>query len=100
MRQRQAIIDANPALQERELLKLAALVTALTEALRARGVPEPAASLAARCGVTVFEVAFSRWIADGEDRSLLDLEREMLAELGSFAVEPGTVDKSASDHGR
>jgi AcrR family transcriptional regulator len=60
---RSRIVAATPALQERELLKLASMAAATTAALRARGVPEPAASLAAHSAVTVFHVAFARWIA-------------------------------------
>src|SRR6516162_8330670 len=46
-RQRQAVIDANSGLQERELLKSVALASAMATALRQRGVTDPAASLAA-----------------------------------------------------
>ena len=49
-RQRQAVITANAELQERELIKLASLAAALAEALRERGVAEPAASLTAEVG--------------------------------------------------
>src|SRR5258707_8317991 len=49
-RQRQAVIEANPELQERELIKLAALAAALAAALRERGVSEPAASLTGQAG--------------------------------------------------
>ena len=66
-RQRAAAIAANPSLQERELLKLAALGAAAAEALRGRGVPEPAATLAAEAGVAVFKVAFEQWIGDQPD---------------------------------
>src|SRR6266545_8348810 len=45
---RARVIAANPSLQERELLKLAAMVDATAGALRRRGVTEPTASLAAR----------------------------------------------------
>ena len=62
-RQRHAVITANPALRERELLKRASLVAVVAGALRARGVAERAAVLAAETGVTVFTVAFSEWIA-------------------------------------
>jgi AcrR family transcriptional regulator len=58
---RQAIIAANPELQERELIKLAALAAALADALRRRGVPDPAASLAAEAGIAVFKIAYLRW---------------------------------------
>src|SRR5882724_7168801 len=40
---RQAILDATPELQERERTKMASLAGAGTEALRRRGVDEPAA---------------------------------------------------------
>jgi AcrR family transcriptional regulator len=68
--QRQKVIAANPELQERELIKLAKLAAALAEALGQRGVPEPAATLAAEAGVAVFRVAFDRWIGGGDQRSL------------------------------
>ncbi|CAN5291975.1 TetR family transcriptional regulator [soil metagenome] len=80
-RLRQSIIAANPGLQERELLKLARLAHAVADALRLRGVAEPQATLAAETGVTVFGVAFRQWIADGEVRSLADIEVEVLREL-------------------
>ena len=80
-RLRQSVIDANPALGEREQQKLAVLATGLAAALRGRGVDEPAATLAARSGVTVFSVAFARWIAPDEDRSLADLITGTLDEL-------------------
>ena len=69
-RQRQEVIAANPSLQERELIKLASLATAMAGALRRRGVTEPAASLAAETGVAVFKVAFERWINDARERDL------------------------------
>jgi AcrR family transcriptional regulator len=63
---RSRIVEANPGLRERELLKLAALADAAAGALRERGVAEPTASLAAHSAVTVFRVAFARWVsADG-----------------------------------
>jgi AcrR family transcriptional regulator len=86
-RRRQVIISENPALQERELLKLAGLAAAVAVALRERGVPEPKATLAAESGVTVFGVAFAKWIAEGEQRSFLDIEREVLGELVAIAAD-------------
>jgi hypothetical protein len=44
-------------------LKLAAMTEFTAEGLRQRGVTEPAATLAAHSAVTVFHVAFARWIA-------------------------------------
>ena len=49
-RKRQAIIAANPELQERELIKLSGYAAAGAAALRERGVAEPGATLAAEAG--------------------------------------------------
>ncbi|MFE4583595.1 TetR family transcriptional regulator, partial [Streptomyces chartreusis] len=62
-------------------IKLSSLSAALAEALRRRGVSEPAASLTAEAGVAVFKVGFERWTADPEDRTLARAMRESLAEL-------------------
>jgi AcrR family transcriptional regulator len=80
-RHRQAVIAANAGLQERELIKLATLASTTTDALRRRGVPDPAASLTAQAGIAVFKVAFERWIDDADDRDLSQLMRESLDEL-------------------
>ena len=80
-RMRQSVIEQNPALQEREQHKLAGLATTVADALRARGVGEPAATLAAQSGATVFGVAFAQWIRDGETRSLADIASDVLREL-------------------
>lgn len=60
--QRGGVIAANPGLQERELIKLAHLSSAVAAALQERGVAEPTASLAAQAGIAVFQVAFTQWI--------------------------------------
>ena len=80
-RLRQSVIDQNPALQERELHKLATLATMLADALGARGVDELAATLAAQSGVTVFAVAFTQWIREGEERSFAEITEDVLREL-------------------
>jgi AcrR family transcriptional regulator len=80
-RQRGRVIAANPALQERELIKLARMGDAVAEALRARGVPEPSASLAAQSGITVFHVGFAEWIADDNTREFAQIITDGLAAL-------------------
>jgi AcrR family transcriptional regulator len=80
-RQRQVIIAANAELRERELIKLAGLGAALADALRARGVSDPAASLAAESGIAVFKIAFERWTSSAAEESLASFIRESMAEL-------------------
>ncbi len=80
-RQRQAVIAASAELRERELIKLATLASAIAEALRARGVEDPAASLTAEAGIAVFRIAFERWVQKREPRDLPRLMRESLDEL-------------------
>jgi len=82
-RRRQAIIAANPELQERELIKLAGWSAALTDGLVRRGVDEPTASLVAQTGAAAFRVAFERWLADPGDRSLADTLRDSFDQLST-----------------
>jgi AcrR family transcriptional regulator len=80
-RQRQAIIAANAELQERELIKLASLASAVAGALRGRGVSDPAASLAAEAGIAAFKIAFERWTSETSQRTLSQLIQESVDEL-------------------
>jgi AcrR family transcriptional regulator len=80
-RQRQRVIAASAELRERELIKLASLASALADALRQRGVTDPAASLTAEAGIAVFKVAFQRWVNETNQRELPQLIRESLDEL-------------------
>lgn len=91
-RMRQSVIEQNPALQERESHKLAGLGTAVAEALHARGVDEPAATLAAESGATVFGIAFSQWIREDERRSLAEITADVLRELVALtATAPASI---------
>jgi AcrR family transcriptional regulator len=78
---RQAVIAANTELRERELIKLASMASALAEALRHRGVKDPAASLTAEAGVAAFRVAFERWVEQPDKKNLPRLVRESVAQL-------------------
>lgn len=73
VRQRQAVIAANPELQERELLKLAALTSAIADALRKRAVTDQVASLAANIGDLVFKTAYARWVDEPDAPDLSKL---------------------------
>ena len=85
-RKRQAILAANAELQERELIKLARLADAGAEALRRRGVSEPAASLAAEAGMAILRVSFDRWTTGRKGQDLRKLLAESLAELKVVAA--------------
>lgn len=80
-RERHAIISANAELQERERIKFASLARALADALRRRGVSDPAASLAAEMGIVVLRTAFERWVNEPDRRDLVGIVRDSLNEL-------------------
>jgi AcrR family transcriptional regulator len=84
-RRRHALIAAHADLQERELIKLAALAAAVADALHRRGIPEPAASLTADAGIAVFKNAFSGWVHDTKRRTLAQHIRKSLDELRAVA---------------
>jgi len=85
-RLRQTIIVATPGLHERELLKMAWLSEAIAGGLRGRGIAEPHATLAAETGVTVFGVAFRQWIAENEERSLAEIEVDIMGDLRALSL--------------
>jgi AcrR family transcriptional regulator len=58
-----AAIAASSELQEREALKSVGLAAAMTSALRARGVPDAIAHLAAEMGALAFKQGYSEWLA-------------------------------------
>ncbi len=80
---RQAVIDANPELQERERKKLASLAVAFATALQQRGAKASTATLVAEMGVAVFKIAFERWLSDPEERNIAYHVGESLDELKS-----------------
>ena len=78
---RHRIVSSTPELQERELMKLAHLTDALTEALEQRAAPPGLASLAAACGTAVLTRARLQWLA-GSQRDYATLLTGTFAELG------------------
>lgn len=82
-RPRQEVISATPALQERELAKLEALSDSLALALKARGVPDLQAALAARAGMAAFAHATLSWLGNEEPglATRLDLAEQALRAL-------------------
>jgi AcrR family transcriptional regulator len=78
---RSRIVAANPGLQERELLKLASMTETTARALHERGVAEPAATLAAHSAVSIFQVAFARWVSDEEPPGFAECVAQAAAAL-------------------
>jgi AcrR family transcriptional regulator len=85
-RQRQAVIASNPELRERELTKLAGLSAAIADALRRRGVDDPAAALTAEVAIAVFRTAFERWIDETNRHDFPRLVRESLDQLKALTA--------------
>jgi AcrR family transcriptional regulator len=85
-RVRSRIIEGNPELKERELIKLQTLADAIKAALIDRGVLENAAALAAQAGVTVFHVAFASWVQQEDPTAFRRLMDESLQELRSVTA--------------
>jgi AcrR family transcriptional regulator len=99
--QRQAIIAASTELQERELIKLASLASALAHALRQRGVEDPAASLAAEAGIAVFKIAFERWVKQTKRQDLPQVIRDSLEQLKAVtAATPKRATARSTRQGR
>ena len=78
---RARIIDSNSELQERELIKLQSLASSIKSALVDRGVSHNAAIIAAQAAVTVFHVAFARWVQQDDSAAFRRLMDESLEEL-------------------
>lgn len=74
-----AAIAASTELQERDTLKSVGLANAMTEALLARGVPDPLAHLAAELGVLAFKRGYTTWTAPSNANT--DLAPHVLAAL-------------------
>jgi AcrR family transcriptional regulator len=91
VRVRDAIVSANADLRERELIKLAALAAAVAGALRDRGIPDPAASLAAETGVAVFKIAFARWVSESAQSDLPGIFRDSMAALRGVLADRAAV---------
>jgi AcrR family transcriptional regulator len=83
---RHRIIASSPELQERELIKAASLSAAMARALRARGLGDTAATLAALTGTTVMHVAFEQWVHDPEGQPFAQIARDALAQLRELAA--------------
>ncbi|MER8058028.1 MULTISPECIES: helix-turn-helix domain-containing protein [unclassified Streptomyces] len=78
---RQAVLDANTELREREALKRIDLTASMIEALEHRGVPGLTARVAAKLGTLVWEIAHDQWIDTGNSEDFGPLARRALADI-------------------
>ena len=67
LRERQAVIAANPELLERDLIKQHTTALELADVLARRGVDADLAGVAAGVGVQVFLTAYTRWLDPEEE---------------------------------
>ena len=77
---RRDLIASSTELQERNLIKTAALAASIAGCLRARQVPGRTAALAAQAAVSVFMTAFDDWV-DNPSADLNTLMQQTLADL-------------------
>ena len=85
----QAVVATSTELQERSALKQVGLAAAMAGALRARGVPDSAASLAAELGVLAFKEAYTTWLTPDNHQELGELTRKALDGLRTTVTELG-----------
>ena len=78
-----AAVAASAELQERAVLKNVGLAAAISDALMARGVPDPVAHLAGELGLLAFKRGFAEWSEGGGDATEL-LAPYTLAALGEL----------------
>ncbi len=93
MRVARRIIEAEPALRERDLLKQADLRDAIRAGLEGRGVDPLDARVFAGLGVELIQIALERWLEDPEGGSLVShldaVQESMRAAFGSVASRSG-----------
>ncbi|MFE9581003.1 TetR/AcrR family transcriptional regulator [Nocardia sp. NPDC006044] len=83
---RQAVLNVNTELREREALKRADLTASMIEALDRRGVPNLTARVAAQLGTLAWEIAYEQWIDAGNGEDFGPLARRALAEVRAAGV--------------
>lgn len=85
-----AAVAASNELQERDALKSVGLAVAMTDALVARGVPDPTAHLAAELGVLAFKRGYTAW-SEGDRDDGTTLAHHALAALADLRTATATL---------
>lgn len=88
VRERQRIVASSTELRERELIKMAALTTAVADALRHRGVEDLTATLVAQVGVAAFMTAFGQWTEAQEPQDLSSIIDDALRRIRAALCNP------------
>ena len=77
IRHRASVIAVHPELQAREMARAAAWTARIKQALLRRGSPADQAELAAPLALTIFRIAYERWLAAADQaafgRGLIDV---------------------------
>lgn len=84
---RMSVIASNPELRERELLKRGGIITAITAALRARGIEEPSATVAAELATLALSQALAAWAEPANTEEFHAIARRVLRRLHTAAAE-------------
>jgi hypothetical protein len=99
LRIRERVINANPQLRERELIKMDAIYATFVSALRDRGADEMTARLATDMAVSIWRVAAERCLR-GDDSTfaaeVLDATRRLQRIAGGDRVGPEGAGMTAS----
>ncbi|WP_432160695.1 TetR/AcrR family transcriptional regulator [Streptomyces sp. NRRL F-5630] len=92
------VIAANPALAERDLIKLADIADALAPALERRGVGPGQARFVIDVVLAIHRRAMSRWLAE-PDTTLAELMAQATAELHEVVAPPAPSSAESAPNG-
>jgi AcrR family transcriptional regulator len=83
---RVAVIESNPDLAERELLKRRGITNAITGALRSRGIEEPFTKVAAELATLAFSETIATWAEPDNTEEFPAIARRVLRGLHTTAT--------------
>jgi AcrR family transcriptional regulator len=86
---RQHLIDSHTDLQERELMKLHNLASAVEQALKRRGTDASHARVAAEIGAAIWKIALESWRGDENEAGFTTHVQAARTEFGRLLSDPG-----------
>jgi AcrR family transcriptional regulator len=81
-----SVVDSNPELRERELLKRRGITDAVAAALRSRGIQEPTTTVAAELATLAFSQTVADWADPDNAEEFPVIARRVLRRLHAAAV--------------